>query len=319
MKKTAFILIMFLLMASALTAGTLAMYTTTIDDLAQGGVVAKDFVFVGEGTDSFAQGVKIAPAETVEWQFNVKNYSSQYITETDLYYKLTFDVHASEGKSAIAPLTVTVKDEGGNIVGSASGVGTFDVMGEFPLSQTGQGQTYTVSVYWPSDDSIDIDYAGNAFGTTVNIDAIASQAPLGASDPGTPPPQTSNVSVLYQTTESWQNGQSGNYRFGYSITITNHSDQPIEDWTIDFTLTTDRLTNTWSNAKMIHSLPDGVYRFVSPNYNNPSMDNILPGQSVTFGGQGVGFGTDAPQNVKVGGSNTEPADASLTYDFGSLD
>ncbi len=317
MKRVALILVLLLVMAGSVTAGTLAMYTTSIDNLAQGSVIAKEFVFTGEGADSFAQGVKIAPTEKVAWQFNVKNYSGHVVTETDLYYKLTFDVHASAGKTAIAPLTVSVRNEAGNVVDRATGVGTFDVLGEFPLSETGQDETYTVELFWPSDNSVDIGYAGNAYGTTVNIDAIASQAPLSGSEPTTPP-QTSNVSVLYQTTASWQNGQSGVNEFNYSVTITNNSNQLIEAWDIDFTLPSDKLQNVWSNAKMIQNLPSGVYRFVNPGYNNASMDNIQPGQSVTFGGHGFGLGKDAPQGVKVGGSNTASIGASLTCKFGSL-
>lgn len=317
MKKTALILILLLVMAGSLTAGTLAMYTTSIDNLAEGSVVAKEFVFTGEGTDSFAQGVKIAPTEKVTWQFNVKNYSGYIVTETDLYYKLTFNVHASTGKTAIAPLTVTVKNDLGNVVGSATGTGIFDVLGEFPLSEAGQNRTYTVEVYWPSNNSVDIDYAGGQYGTTVNIDAIASQAPLSGSQPTTPP-QTSDISVLYQTTSPWQNGQSGINEFNYSVTITNNSSQPINAWYIDFTLPTDRLSSVWSNARMTQNLPAGTYNFVNPGYNNASMDNILPGQSVTFGGHAFGLGKDAPQNVKVGGSNASPVSAAVTTRFGSL-
>ncbi len=357
MKKTAWILILLLVMASSVTAGTLAMYTTSIDHLAQGSVSAKEFVFTGEGTGSFEQGVKIAPGETVSWQFQVRNYSGTIITETDLYYKLTFDVHASADKSAIEPLTVSVKDESGNAVGSVMGPGSFDITGEFRLSQSGQGRTYTVEAYWPSDGNIDIDYAGGQYGTAVGIHAVASQAPLdGAGQPTplptftplitptptatpsptpvmtstptptvtpaptvtpTPTPQADNISVLYQTTKSWQNGQSGPREFNYSITITNHSDQPVNAWYIEFKLPDDVLTNTWSNAKMI-GMPAGEYRFVNPGYNNPSMDNILPGQSVTFGGHGIGLGTAAPYGVKVGGSNAAAVGAALTTRFGSL-
>jgi hypothetical protein len=315
MKKTTIILILLLVMVSSVTAGTLAMYTTSIDDLAQGSVVAKEFVFTGEGTDSFAQGVKIAPTETVNWQFDVKNYSGHMITETDLYYKLTVNVHATSGKKAIAPLRVTIKDESGKTVGSTTGVGKFDILGEFPLSQTGQDETYTVELNWPSNDSVDIDYAGDAYGTTVNIDAIASQAPLSSSEPEQ---ETGKISVLYQTTKSWQNGQSGINEYNYSVTITNHSDAPINSWYIGFTLHTDRLTNAWSNAKMVQGLAEGTYRFNNPAYNNTATDNILPGQSVTFGGHGYGLGTDAPKSAKVGGSNADAKSAVITCKFGSL-
>ncbi len=316
MRKTVLILVLLLVMATSVTAGTLAMYTTSIDNLATGSVTAKEFVFTGDGTDSFAQGVKIAPTETVTWQFGVRNFDGHVITETDLYYKLTFNVKSSQGKTAIAPLTVTVKDDSGSVVGSATGVGTFDVLGAFPLAEAGQNRTYTVEVNWPSDDSVDIDYAGDNYGSTINIDAVASQAPLSGSEPE--PPQTGAVSVMYRTTNAWQNGQNGVSEFNYSVTITNNSSTAIEDWYIDFTLADDRLNSVFSNAKMIGGQAQGTYRFTNPAYNNVNTDDILPGQSVTFGGHGFGLGTTAPQNVKVGGSNAASASANVTTGFGSL-
>lgn len=331
MKKTAWILVLLLVMASSVTAGTLAMYTTSIDHLAQGSVSAKEFVFTGEGTDSFEQGLKIAPGETVSWQYQVRNYTGTVVTETDMYYRLTFDVHAAADRLAIEPLIVTVKDENANVVGSIIGPGKLDVVGAFLLSQSGQERTYTIEAYWPGDDDVEIDYAGEQYGTAVSIHAIASQMPLQGGEQPTPTPlptatpvptpaptpQESNISVLYQTTRAWQNGQSGPYRFNYSITITNHSDKPINRWYIEFKLSEDVLTNAWSNAKMI-KMPANGYRFVNPGYNNASTDNILPGQSVTFGGQGIGFGTAAPYGIQVGCSNAAATGVSLTTKFGSL-
>ncbi len=316
MKKTALLLTLVLVMAGSLTAGTLAMYTTSLDNLAQGSVAAKEFVFTGEGTDSFSQGVKIAPTETVTWQFDVRNFDGAVVTETDLYYKLTIDVQASAGKTAIAPLTVSVKDESGAVVGSATGTGTFEVLDEFPLAEAGQTRTYTVEVNWPSDDSVDINYAGDAYGTTITIDALASQAPLSASEPEEP--QTSDLSVVYRTTKAWQNGGSSTSEFNYSVTITNNSDTAIEDWYIEFALAGDTISGVWSNAKMVSGMSAGSYKFLNPAYNNTSMDDLLPGQSVTFGGHGIGLGTTSPQNVKVGGSNAGAASASLSCQFGSL-
>ncbi len=302
MKKIIFILSLVLIMASSIVAGTLAMYTASIDNLAEGGVVAKEFVFVGEGMESFQQGIKIAPGETVRWQFKVKNYKNHIITETDLYYKLTFNVLASAGKSAIQPLTVTVKTPDGNIRGSATGVGTFDVLGSFPLSEIGQEQNYTVEISWPGNGNADINYAGSNYGTSVNVDARASQLPLGGGEEN-PAPQ-SNVAVKYETTVPWQNGQSGIYEYEYKVTITNNSDKVIKDWNIAFSLPTDRLTRAWSNANMVSGLPAGSYKFVNPGYNNQATDNILPGQSVSFRGPALGRGTEPIQNVSVGGSNT---------------
>lgn len=319
MKKILFIMLLILTMASSLVAGTLAMYTTSIDNLADGSVVAKEFVFVGDGTDSFRHGIKIAPSETVQWQFKVKNYENHIVTETDLYYKLTFNVSASANKSAIQPLTVTVKDAGGNILNSVTSVGTFDVLGAFPLSENGQEKDYTVEIHWPGNGSADINYAGDNYGTTVNVDAIASQVPLsGGGSPGDEEPgEPSGISVRYETTAPWQSGQSGINEFEYKVTITNHSDTAIEDWNIAFSLPTDRITRAWSNANLVPGLPEGTYKFVNPHYNNTATDHILPGQSVSFRGPALGSGTEAIRNISVGGSNMNPSsNVGLTCELG---
>lgn len=317
MKKAIFVLALVLIMVSSIVAGTLAMYSTSIDTLAEGSVAAKEFVFLGEGADSFHQGIKIAPSETVRWQFSVKNYNGHVITETDLFYKLTFAVSASPGKSAIQPLVVTVKDSNNNILKSVTGTGTFDVTGQFPLSEAGQKKDYVVEIYWPQHGSNDINYAGNGFGTTVNVDAAASQIPF-VSDPGNEEPgQENDIAVRYETTAAWQNGQSGIYEYEYKVTITNNSDKVIEDWNIAFTLPTDRLTRAWSNATLLSGLPAGYYKFVNPGYNNQNTDDILPGRSVSFRGPALGRGTEPIRDIVVGGSNmTDSNHIDLSYEFG---
>lgn len=149
-------------------------------------------------------------------------------------------------------------------------------------------------------------------GFSVEPDISATPAPT-----PTPTPPPILINVLYQTTEAWEQGHSGKFRFNYSITITNNSDQVIEDWYIRFTLPQDKLTSAWS-AVMTKHLPAGQYEFVNPGYNNPATDNIAPGASVTFGGEGDGHGEEAPQNVQVGGSSTPLTDVTLTCEFGSL-
>jgi hypothetical protein len=315
MKKFIFLLLLVLTMVSSIVAGTLAMYTTTVDKLAQGSVAAKEFVFTGDGADSFRQGIRIAPTETVNWQFKVKNFKDSIVTETNLYYKLTFHVLASTGKRAIDPLTVTVKDMNGSVLKSVTGVGTFDVLGSFPLSEAGQEHDYIVEIRWPGNDGVDINYAGGNYGTSVNVDAVASQVPFsgGAENP----PQQKDISVTYETTVPWQNGQSGNYEYEYKVTITNNSNQVIKDWNIAFKLPTDRLTSAYSNAIFVTGLPEGSYKFLSPNYNNQATDSIMPGQSVSFRGPARGRGTEAIQNISVGGSNTSAnSNVTLTCGFG---
>ena len=68
MKKILVIAAMILAITTSLIAGSLALYTTKIDDLAEGSVVAKEFVLLEGGTDTFKQSVKVAPSETNEWK-----------------------------------------------------------------------------------------------------------------------------------------------------------------------------------------------------------------------------------------------------------
>ncbi|SDG96289.1 cellulose binding domain-containing protein [Desulfosporosinus hippei] len=314
MKKFAFLLALVLIMVSSIAAGTLAMYTVSIDTLAKGSVVAKEFIFVGEGTDSFQEGLKIAPSETAQWQFKVKNYENHIVSETDIYYKLTFNVQALPGKTAIEPLTVTVKDLNGTVLNSVTGVGTFDVLGQFSLAVNGQERDFLVEVNWPTEGSSDINYAGINYGSMINVDAIASQIPLKATDPDpVDPPQ---VSVRYETTVPWQNGQSGNYQYEYKVTITNNSTEPIYNWSIAFNLPTDKLTSAWSNANLVSDTP-GYYKFLNPGYNNQLTDSILPGKSVSFRGPAKGMGTEAIRSIIVGGSNiTDLTNVDLLCQFG---
>lgn len=313
MKKFATVLSLVLLMLSSVVAGTLAVYTTSIDELAKGDVTAKEFIFVGEGTESFGQGIKIAPSETVKWHFKVKNFENHIITETDLYYKLSFHVAAMQGKQAIQPLVVRATDSTGKVLGTLTGTGSFDVLGSFPLSEMGQEKDFYVEIIWPSDGSSDINYAGGGFGSTIRVDAAASQIPFEE----TQPPQNSKVSVLYETTAPWQNGGGGASQYQYQVTITNHSDKPIRQWNIAFSLPTDRLSSSLWRARADHGgLPQGSYRFLYPNYNNEQTDNILPGQSVTFGGHATGTGTEPISGVLVGGSDLTPGSVNLTYRFG---
>ncbi|MDP4109003.1 MAG: cellulose binding domain-containing protein [Bacillota bacterium] len=307
MKKTALILILILAMVTSVMAGTLASYTTTINDVASGSVIGKEFVFLEDGEDSFRHNIKIAPTEKEEWEFTVKNYNGSIITETNLFYKLEFDVRASDGKHAIDPLTVTVKDEDGEVLNSVTGVGKMTVTGEFPLSADGQKSSYTVEIYWPSDDEIDINYAGKDFGTTVNVSAFASQVPFGSGgDPQDPEdPGESDIQVKYQAGEAWGvNGHWDNasqqmvyesYKHNFKVTITNNSDEAISNWEIEFLLN-EAVENYWNAVQ--GSGPSGGYKFEHPaNYNQ----NIGAGESVSFGGTAEGSGSNPISSVKVNG------------------
>lgn len=323
MKKFIFVSLLLLLMASSIVAGSLAMYTTSIDGIASGSVLAKEFIFLEDGTDSFQQGVKIAPAETVRWQFGVKNFDGQVITETDLYYKLAFHVSASAGKTAIEPLTVTVKDSSGNTLSSVTGTGEMIVTGAFPLSTAGQEQFYIVEIYWPSDDSVDIGYAGDSFGTTVGIDAVASQIPFegqGTTPTPTPTPTPSGddysslpVRLNYHIINAWWTDASATTnRANYTMTLTNLSDRKIYDWYVIFD-TPNEFYNAYSSIQT--SVPGG-YRLTNPVVNNAwdARSNIdANSNSITFGGQMLSSSLrnlrTPAGNIRVGGKiKTESGD-----------
>lgn len=175
MKKTLVIIALVLVLSTSIIAGTLAMYTTTIDNVAEGSVVAKEFVLVESGTDSFTDNVKIAPSETVDWQFSVQNYNGSVVSETAMALDFNVSVAAADGKTMIDPLVVTVKDQDGNTVGTSTGGGTIQFSDNFALDTNGQQKTYTVSITWPSNDSVDINYAGSNFGAAVNVSVTGTQ------------------------------------------------------------------------------------------------------------------------------------------------
>lgn len=175
MKKVLVIIALVTVLTTSIIAGTLAMYTTSIDNLATGSVVAKEFVMLENGSDTFTENVKIAPTETVNWQFGVKNYDGAVVSETAMALDFDIQVTAADGKSMIDPLVVTVKDQDGNVVGTVTGSGTIQYNSEFALNATGQQQTYTVSVNWPSNDLTDIHYAGGNYGAAVTVSVTGTQ------------------------------------------------------------------------------------------------------------------------------------------------
>ena len=107
MKKTLVLLSLVLAIALSVLSGTLAVYTTTIA-LAVGNVVAKEFILLENGYDTFEENVKIAPKEKVEWTFSVKNYKGNIVSETAMDLDFTVNIAASTGRSN-SPLIVTIK------------------------------------------------------------------------------------------------------------------------------------------------------------------------------------------------------------------
>ncbi|MCK9350849.1 MAG: cellulose binding domain-containing protein [Clostridiales bacterium] len=318
MKKTLTILLLVLAITTSLIAGTMAYYTVTLDNLVQGEVVAKEFIFVekaGQQTLSFSD--KMAPGETVEWPFTVQNHKDGLVTETDMYYRLTFVVGATDGKQAIAPLTVTVNGE--VVTLNDDGTGTLITHSEFKLisPDNQQSEDYRIVLTWPHGEN-DSAYAGNNFGTTVTVNAVAQQVPFDEVVPGEPgteipggdddepgetEPITSDINVVYKITEAWKQGNPdtpGGYEFTYEIDIFNNSDKEIENWVLDFELKDDNLTS--SSQSILTKGNDGHYTISNPiEYNKDIPANSGLENKVTGLGTGSGYNHQPIENVYVNG------------------
>ncbi|AFL99158.1 hypothetical protein Desde_0711 [Desulfitobacterium dehalogenans ATCC 51507] len=175
MKKVLSIVALALVVSTSIISGTLAIYTTHIDALAQGSVVAKEFILTKGGTDTFVENVKIAPSETMSWQFSVKNFEDTVVSETAMDLDIDVDVLAPNGKKAIAPLVFTVENSAGDIIGTVNSEGKVEINDQFVLSAQGQEKVYTVSVNWPSNTNVDINYAGAGYGTAIQVSVTGIQ------------------------------------------------------------------------------------------------------------------------------------------------
>lgn len=303
MKKVLITSILILAIISSLLAGTVSYYTTSIDNLAGGSVTAKEFIFLGEGTQSFTHSEAIAPSESVAWSFKVRNYNDSAVTETNQYYKLNIDVTNAEGKKVIEPLKVTITDRSGN-EHSVTGTGSFSILDDFPIQTAGQEHEYQVTMYWPSGDN-DIDYAGNGFGNSVKVSAIASQIPFDSEtkpvepeEPGEPgegegetsPEIASDISVSYHTTTTW--GTPSTYK--YQIVLTNNSDEDLQNWEIKFRMPTARIHETHDNFRLNRDHEDeGTYTYLFPINNDDRHTIKKNGGTITIGGLAFGTGEES--------------------------
>ena len=324
MKRIITISLLVLAILSSLLAGTMAYYTTSIE-IAAGSVTAKEFIFLSEQVKTFTLNEKIAPSETVNWSFKVMNYDEGAVTETAQYYKLTFDVKAAEGKKAIEPLLVIVKDENNNTLKNIKGTQTFDILDEFKSPGLKESREYSIEMIWPADGPNDSAYAGNGFGTVIQVSAVASQAPFtsegdagegseetekpgeGTEEPGgeEQPGQTeSDIGVTYQVRSTWVQGQT-TPQFDALVTIQNNSNEEIKNWEITFDLPNDRIYQVGMGfRKNDLSSSNGSYRIYHPQYD---VLNIPAKTMISFDIQVDGLG-EMPENVQVNGRTAE-----LTY------
>lgn len=119
--------------------------------------------------------------------------------------------------------------------------------------------------------------------------------------------QTASAACTYSIDNQWGSG------FVASIRITNDTNAPINNWSVNWQYNTNRMSNGWS-ANFSGSNP---YTATNMSWNG----NIAPGQSVSFGVQGVtnGGSVELPTiNGSVcSGSTSSTSTSSLSSIFSS--
>ncbi|MEG1509950.1 MAG: hypothetical protein RR454_05830 [Clostridia bacterium] len=174
MKKTLVTLALVLIVVSSLVSGTLAMYSTSADNFANGSVEAKEFTVVTAAEDSFKQNIQIAPGEKTSMTFTVKNFDGAIITETAMDLAIKVTLKAADGKTAIAPLKISVT-KAGTAIGTLKD-NVVEITDKFDLKTEGQTYTYTVVIEWPNGDSaIDNQFIGSKFGSAVSVSLVGTQ------------------------------------------------------------------------------------------------------------------------------------------------
>ena len=180
MKKTLTIVALILAITVSLIAGTMSYYSITIEELAGGSVVAKEFILEGEETHSDFIDVKIAPGEAVKLQFAVKNNDGITVTETDMEVSFQLELKDTGLKGGIKPLKITNvsvnRVEASTDPNIVYENGVYTDKGAFKADKKSTN-TYTVTVEWPweTEGLDDIEFAGADFGSALSVKVTGTQ------------------------------------------------------------------------------------------------------------------------------------------------
>ena len=105
MKKGILVAGASVLLLSGLVAGVFAKYQTTLDEVGTGSVTAKNFVFLGEGTNEGTGTIKLAPGEKAKLAvIKVMNFNDTITSEVAIDVKRSLSV-TGDLADGIAALT----------------------------------------------------------------------------------------------------------------------------------------------------------------------------------------------------------------------
>ena len=163
MKKVLLVSALVLTIVTSMVSGTLAVYNIKLATVAEGPVVAANFVLTGAGDTSFSTKLLIAPSETVSKVFTVSNMNADgsIISEVSMDLVITVKFVAADGKDIIVPLTAVLKNLDGTIISSdttkggtgislTNGAGTLGIA-DVLTNMDGETKTYIVDITWPDD------------------------------------------------------------------------------------------------------------------------------------------------------------------------
>ncbi len=144
-KKPLLFALLALAIVTSLTAGTLAVYTKSVN--LAGDVKVKKFAFTTNGgNESTVESITLAPKESMETKFTITNKHDKNLSEVPLKYKITVDI-ADTAKEMVG-LTARLLRDGKTPVGSfANGIITYDSTENLPENKE-TTHSYTVELTW---------------------------------------------------------------------------------------------------------------------------------------------------------------------------
>ena len=156
--KRKYLLLTFLALAiiTSLTAGTLAIYTTT-ETWDGNNVQAKKYIFTTTGNQSFAANVKLAPTESQDYLFTVSNADGSAVAEIPLDHTVVVDYSGplSQMKGLQATLYRRLKSspEADWSVAKTDSTGSFTFSGDLMKASSSTTWEYKLTLTWTDTDN----------------------------------------------------------------------------------------------------------------------------------------------------------------------
>jgi len=161
-KKKLLLVVLTLAIVTSLSAGTLAVYTTSAEPVS-GAVAIKKFVFTAAGTSGDSTTVKLAPTESKEYAFTVSNTASGATAEVPLDY--TISVNYASAKDAMPGLKAELFAGSVSKVANTSGSFTYTVS-NVPAGGSGRTDSYVLKLTWADSTDSAQTSAGESAGST---------------------------------------------------------------------------------------------------------------------------------------------------------